>query len=148
MKTLKKTINIEAPKEKVWEVLTKDAYTREWYAAFSEGAHAVTDWKINSKVIFKDPSGNGLIGKIVSNKPNELLSVEYTGSLIKNKEEYEHPDAVAVKGGHETYTLSEQGNNTRLSIASDMTEEFVDSMSAAWDEALDKLKALAETLKN
>lgn len=146
MKTLKKTIDILAPKEKVWDVLTEDKYTRDWYNAFCEGAHAITDWKLNSKVIFKDPSGNGLIGKIIENQPNALLAVEYTGTLIKGKEDYEHPDAVAVKGGHESYTLSGTENSTRLSISTDLAEEFVDSMATAWDKALVRLKTIAETI--
>lgn len=148
MKTLKKAIDINASKESVWKILTEDKYTRDWYAAFGEGAHAVTSWELDSKVIFKDASDNGLIGKIVGNKPNELLDIEYTGTLVKGKEEYENPDTVAIKGGHETYLLSKKGNSTNLSILTDMSEEFVDSMSTAWDKALVKLKTLAETIKN
>ena len=34
MKTIKKSIEIKASKEKVWEVLTEDKYTRIWYADF------------------------------------------------------------------------------------------------------------------
>lgn len=49
MKTLEKTIDIHAPKEKVWDVLTEDKYTPEWYVAFSEGAHAIADWKLNRR---------------------------------------------------------------------------------------------------
>jgi uncharacterized protein YndB with AHSA1/START domain len=146
MKTIKKTVDISASKENVWKVLTEDQYNRKWYAEFMEGTHAVTDWKENSKVIFKDDKGSGLIGKIISSKPNEFLSIEYTGMLLNNKEDYESAEAKSSKGGRETYALSEKGNLTHLAISGDMAEEFFNSMSEAWDKALDKLKLTAENL--
>ena len=38
-------ISINAPREKVWEVLWNDTTYPAWTAVFSEGSHAVTDWK-------------------------------------------------------------------------------------------------------
>lgn len=148
MKTIKKVIDIQASKEIVWKVLTEDHYVRQWYAAFSESARAETDWKIGSKVLFIDDSGMGLIGKVVQNKLNELLSVEYTGMVLKGKEDYEHTDAVAVKGGHETYALLQKGNDTELTISGDMSDGLYNAMSSLWDDALLKLKSVAEHLKN
>jgi len=40
---IKKSIEINAPKEKVWDVLLSDSYTGIWYLAFGEGVHAETD---------------------------------------------------------------------------------------------------------
>lgn len=101
MKTIKKTIDIHASKKNVWKVLTEDRYNRIWFAEFMEGTHAVTDWKVNSKVVFKDERGRGLIGKIAANKPQELLSIEYTGILLNHKEDYESADALATKKKYE-----------------------------------------------
>jgi uncharacterized protein YndB with AHSA1/START domain len=148
MKTIKKTIDINTSKENVWKVLTEDRYNRIWFAEFMEGTHAVTDWKVNSTVIFKDAGGNGLIGKIAASKPQELLSIEYTGMLLNNKEDYESADALAAKGGREIYELSGKGNVTHLSVLGDMPEELFNTMSNAWEKALDKLKTTAENIKN
>lgn len=52
MRTIEKSIKINAPKEKVWEVLVNNDLNQTWYAVFSEGTFAETDWKIGSKVIF------------------------------------------------------------------------------------------------
>ncbi len=147
MKKIKKAIDIHAPKENVWQVLTEDRYNRSWYNTFSEGTKAETDWQLGSKVLFSDDSGNGIIGKIVTNKPAEFLSIEYTGMILNGKENYEHKDAKAVMGAHETYMISENGPVTRLSIACDMNEEWLDSMSAAWDKALLKVKVMAENIQ-
>jgi uncharacterized protein YndB with AHSA1/START domain len=144
MQTIKKTIDIQAPKEKVWHVLLDDKFSRIWYAAFSEGTYAETDWKTGSKVVFKDNSNSGLVGRVIANQPNEVLTVEYTGVLTNGVEDYESEQAKAMKGSQEKYRLTEKSGLTHLSIESDMDDEYFDSMSAAWDKALQKVQALAE----
>jgi hypothetical protein len=61
-------------------------------------------------------------------------------------EDYESSQATAVKGGRETYILTERNGITNLSIESDMGEEYFDMMSALWDKALEKIKKLAEEM--
>jgi uncharacterized protein YndB with AHSA1/START domain len=89
MKTIKKTIGVHAPKAKVWDVLLQDQFTRIWYAEFSPGAYAETDWQLGSKAVFSDDSQDGLVGKIVANQPCELVSIAYEGLLLNGKEDYE-----------------------------------------------------------
>jgi hypothetical protein len=143
-KTIKKSIAVNAPKQKVWEVLLNDETTRIWYAEFSAGSHAETDWKIGSKALFTDNSGDGLLGKIVENKNAEILSIEYLGAVVKGQEDYDSDMAKAVKGGMEIYKLTEINGVTELTISCDMDENWFDTMSLAWDRALQKIKALSE----
>ncbi|MBC7888409.1 MAG: SRPBCC domain-containing protein [Ferruginibacter sp.] len=144
-KTIKKSIEINAPKEKVWEVLLDDKFTRIWYAEFSEGSHAETDWKIGSKALFTDNSKTGIVGKIIENKPSELISIGYEGIVgADGIEDYESDKAMEVKGSYETYTLSQNDEGkTLLSISCDMAENYFDTMSLAWDKALLKIKTLS-----
>lgn len=144
MKTIKKSIEVNASKEKVWQVLIDGRYTKIWYAEFHEGSQAVTDWKLGSKAIFKDNDGNGIIGTIVKNNPTEILSIEYSGMLIKNVEDYESDMAKEMKGVQETYILSEREGVTTLNIECGMTDEMYEMMNGLWDKALVKLKELAE----
>src|SRR5688572_25923110 len=97
--TIRKSIEVNAPKEIVWEVLLDDKFTRTWYAEFSEGSHAETDWKVGSKAIFTDNSGCGLVGTIINNQPYEFLQVQYTGYMDNGVEDYASEIAQAVKGG-------------------------------------------------
>lgn len=145
-RTIRKSIEISAPPEIVWDVLFEDNFTRQWYAEFSEGCYADTDWKLGSKAIFSDHSRSGLIGRIVVNEPFEVLTIMYTGFLQNGVEDYEGEIALDIKGGLESYRLLPDGNNTLLSIEADMGEEFFDSMSEAWDRALEKIKKLARQL--
>jgi hypothetical protein len=143
--TIRKSIEVNAPKEIVWEVLLDDKFTRIWYAEFSEGSHAETDWKVGSKAVFTDNSGCGLIATVVENNPFEFLQVQYTGYMNNGVEDYDSNIAKEVKGGLETYSLSEKDGVTNLSIECGMSEQMFETMSLAWDKALQKLKKLSES---
>ena len=143
--TISKTIGINAPKEIVWKVLTEDKFTSSWYSEFSPGTHADTDWKVGSKAIFTDNTHSGLIGKVIANNPYEHLSVEYQGILVDGVEDYTGMGATFVKGGLETYRLSEKNGSTILSIQCDMGEDLFHSMSEAWNRGLQQIKRLSES---
>ncbi|MEX0968196.1 MAG: hypothetical protein WD077_13225 [Bacteroidia bacterium] len=49
LQTIRKSIGINAPKEKVWNVLLQDETYRIWTSAFEPTSYAVTDWKEGSK---------------------------------------------------------------------------------------------------
>lgn len=144
MKTIKKSIEIEAPKEKVWDVMLNDKFTKIWYSEFKEGSRAETDWKVGSKAVFTDGSGNGIIGKIIENKTNESISIEYEGMIMKGKEDFDSKEAKEMRGSHETYMLSDNNGDTRVSVESDMTDEYYETMSSKWEKALQKVKELSE----
>jgi len=144
IQTLKKSIGINAPKEKVWAILLQDNYTRIWYAEFSEGTHAETDWQLGSKAIFMDSNKDGLVGTVVVNRPNEVISIKYDGFISGGKEDYESEGAQAMKGTRETYRLTENNGITQLAIELDTAEEYFLYMSSAWNKALEKIKELAE----
>ena len=145
MKTIKKIITIAAPKEKVWNVLVEDELNRLWFAEFSEGSHAITDWIEGHKVIFADNSKRGIIGKIVEKHPYEMLSIAYDGLYDDGVEDFDSAEAQKVKGCFEKYFLNEENGSTTLSIESDMGEEHYDMMVASWDKALEKIETLSLT---
>ncbi|MBC8034290.1 MAG: SRPBCC domain-containing protein [Chitinophagaceae bacterium] len=143
-KLIQKSISIDAPAEVVWNVLQEDSLTRQWYAEFSPGTYAETDWKVGSKAIFVDHTKNGLISKVVESDPHRKLALEYTGVVTDGKEDYEGELASGMKGGMESYYLTEANGGTALQVTCDMGEEMYESMSQAWDKAMDKIKALSE----
>ncbi|HMI07709.1 MAG TPA: SRPBCC domain-containing protein [Flavobacterium sp.] len=143
MKTIKKTIKIEAPKEKVWNVLLEDDYNRIWMAEFMEGSHAKTDWIVGHKVRFLDNKNNGIVGKIAAKQPYDLIEIVYDGEVKNGEDDFESDSAKAMKGAKENYYLSEDNGTTTLSVESDMDERHFDMMSAAWDKALEKIDELA-----
>lgn len=145
MQTIKREIDINASKEKVWNVLLDDTFTRAWYKEFSEGTHVETDWEVGSKAVFTDNTGDGLISSVIANKPAELLSMQFEGMVKNGVEDYESAGAKALKGGFETYRLSERNGVTHLAITSDTGADYFEFMAAAWDKALQKIKELSES---
>ncbi|MFP5222125.1 MAG: SRPBCC family protein [Acidobacteriota bacterium] len=141
---LTKSIEIHAPRARVWNVLLQDEFTRIWYAEFGEGSQAETDWKAGSTIHFKDKSGNGLVSKVLDNREFEVISIEHQAVIINGREDFESDDAKKWKGCRETYTLSEERGVTTLHIEQEMPEEYLESFPALWDNALAKIKELAE----
>ena len=76
-------IDIDAPREKVWNTLWNKETYPEWTAAFAEGSRAETDWQKGSKVMFLDAKNSGMVSVIAENKPNEFMSIKHLG-IIKN----------------------------------------------------------------
>ena len=146
LQTIKKSIGINAPKEKVWTVLVQEPYNLDWYDEFSPGTRAESDWKPDSRVLFKDSKGNGMVAWIESFIPHSLLTLRYEGGINEGVEDYTSEMAKDMKGGHEIYRLSGENGQTLLSIESDMMEEYFEMMSKAWDLALEKIKAMSEKI--
>ena len=144
VRTIQQSIEIAAPRERVWDVLLQDQTYREWTAEFMAGSYAETDWRTGSKAVFRDPTGNGMIGRIAVSERPERLVIDYNGLLVAGREDYDSPEAVEIKGAQESYHLSEQGGRTLLAIESGMFEAYYEEMSEAWVRALNKVKALAE----
>lgn len=145
-KTIEKAIEIAASRDVVWEILTDDRYTSSWYGEFSLGARPETTWEEGSKVLFTDLSGGGLVGEILVNEPLSMLSVEYQGIVFGGEEDYTSEDAMSVKGGEETYLLTDKEGQMELCVKADILPEYFDSMSSAWERALQKIKMLAEEI--
>ena len=143
MKTIQKTKMINAPKDKVWNVLLEDTYNRIWMSEFMEGSHAQTDWIVGHKVRFLDNDNNGLLGRIVTKQPYDAIEVEYEGAVANGEDDLDSEMAQAMKGARENYYLSEENGVTTLKIESEMGDDYFDMMSAAWDKALEKIEELS-----
>ncbi|SMC76101.1 SRPBCC family protein [Pedobacter nyackensis] len=144
MEKLQFNIDIDAPREKVWETLWNDKTYRQWTSAFSENSSAETDWKKGSKILFLDGTGQGMVSKVAESVPNEFMSIEHLGMLKDGVEDLDSDEVKAWAGAHENYTLKDANGTTQLLIESDITEEYKEMMANMWPKALNKLKELAE----
>jgi len=144
MEKLNFSININAPREKVWGVLFDDKTYRIWAAEFMPGSYAETDWKTGSKTLFLASEGNGMISRIAESRANEYLSIEHLGMVKDGKEDLESDEVKGWAGAHENYTLTGNGSNTELKIDMDADQQWKDYFLQTWPKALDKVKELAE----
>ena len=133
-------ISIDAPREKVWDILWSDATYPEWTSVFSEGSRAQTDWKQGSKVLFLDGKGSGMVSVIEVKKAPEFLSFRHLGEVHNGVENLD----TTWSGAHENYALKNVDGKTDLSVEIDLTDEFKDYFLETFPKALDKVKAIAE----
>ena len=138
-------ITIDAPKEKVWKTLFDIESYRQWTKPFSESSDVQTDnWKKDSKVLFTDGSGNGMVARVEENIPNKYMSFQHLGEFKDGMEDTTSEKVKTWAGAHENYTLKDNGGKTELVIDIDLNEEWVDMFDQMWPKALDKVKELAE----
>ncbi len=137
-------ISINAPREKVWNILWGDDTYSQWTLAFCENSTAKTDWKTGSKVLFLDGGNNGLSSIIADQKANEFISFKHMGKVKSGNEDFDSIPAKEFAGALENYTLKEVNGKTDLIIEMDISGQYKDYFSTTWPKALEKVKALAE----
>lgn len=142
-------ININAPREKVWDVLFGEETYPIWTTAFSEGSKVETDWQKGSKALFLDAHNRGMVSKIAENVPNEFMSIEHLGMYANGVEDYESEEVKSWAGAKENYTLTDVNGKTLLHVFMEMDEseknkQMIDMFAEMWPKALDKVKELAE----
>ena len=147
MEKMEFNIDINAPKEKVWNTLWRDDTYREWTSAFAEGSRADTDWQQGSKVLFLDEKNSGMVSTIVENKPNEFMSIKHLGIVKDGVEDIDSAESKEWSGALENYTLKSVEGKTHLDIemsATGIPEDMINYFQNTWPKALDKLKEIAE----
>ncbi len=137
-------VTINAPKEKVWDVLWSNKTYEKWTSAFGEGSKVKTDWKKGSKAVFLNAKNEGMVSTIADNKPNEFMSIKHLGAVKNGVEDYESPQTRQWAGALENYTLKTVNGKTELAIDMDVTDEYKDFFEKVWPQALSKVKELAE----
>jgi hypothetical protein len=138
MKKLEFSIEINAPREKVWHILWDDKTYREWTAVFAPGSHARSDWKEGSKIFFLDGKGNGMISLIEKKIGNTEMVFKH---LEEVKDGKEHP---MQEPGHESYFLAETASGTNLKVELEVPAEYEKYLSDSFPKALQKVKEIAE----
>jgi uncharacterized protein YndB with AHSA1/START domain len=145
MEKINFSININAPRERVWDVLLGKETYPEWTSVFAPGSEAETDWKEGSRALFTDGKGNGMISRIAKNIPNEFISIEHLGMIENGVEDLTSDKVKAWAGAHENYTLKESGGGSELVVDMDTDKEYKDYFTKTWPMALDKVKTIAES---
>lgn len=144
MEKLQFKIQINAPREKVWKVMLDDETYRKWTEPFFPGSYAETDWQKGSKAKFLSPGGDGMVSRIAENIPNEFLSIEHLGMIIKGVEDTTSDEVKAWAGAMENYTLKDIDGGTEVIVDMDSDENYSKMFSETWPKALLKVKELSE----
>ncbi len=137
---------INAPRERVWEVLWGEHTYPQWTSAFAEGSRVETNWEKGGKAIFLNAKNEGMISQIAEKKEPEKMVFKHLGMLDENgKEDYESEKVKAWKGAEEIYLLEDENNQTRLTVEMDIAPEYESHFDEIWPKVFKSLKSLAET---
>ncbi len=149
MEKLHTEIFINAPREKVWNIMLSDKTYREWTKAFHEGSYFKGNWEEKgSKMLFIGPDEQGgemgMVSRIAETKKPEFVSVEHLGIYKNGVEDTTSEFAKKWSPAFENYTLKEKDGGTELHIDMDIDKENKEMFGKMWEEALKLLKNLAE----
>lgn len=147
MKRLTFSIDIKAPKEKVWYSLWDDENYETWTKVFSEGSTATSDWKEGSKIYFHDGNGNGMISEIAMVKPFETMLFKHNGEIKDYQEKPATSETESWAGSEEGYELSETNGVTTVKAYVDVLPDHESYFSDKFPKALEKIKEIAESDK-
>lgn len=142
------SIQINAPREKVWHAMLDDTTYREWTKPFSPGSYYEGTWETGSEIKFLGPGEDGSVGgmysRIKENRMYEFVSIEHLG-MIQNGVIDTTSEAVKKwTPAFENYTLTEVDGGTKLDIDIDTNAEYKEMFEGMWPKALDILKEIAE----
>jgi uncharacterized protein YndB with AHSA1/START domain len=134
----KTSISIDAPREKVWEALTKPELIKQYLF----GTEVATDWQVGSPITYKGTwEGKPYEDKgvVLVNEPGKLLVSTFWSSLSGVPDLPENYQTVR-------YELSSENDGTRLTLTQDNndSEEGARHSEQNWNMVLEGLKKLLE----
>ncbi len=134
----KTSININAPREKVWEALTNPQLIKQYLF----GTEVTTDWQVGSPITYKGTwEGKAYEDKgvVLENEPGKLLVSTFWSSLSGVPDLPENYQTVR-------YELSSENGGTRLILTQDNndSEESAQHSEQNWNMVLEGLKKLLE----
>lgn len=145
MNEVRFSIEINAPKEKVWSTLWQDETFRQWASIIDPGTYMKGELKEGSKVQFiSSENGYGVTSLVAQLKPNEYLLLKHQADT---KDVGEGSREAQWSGGEESYLLEQEGKITTLTITFGVPAELEEYFQENYPKALGKVKELAEKIR-
>jgi uncharacterized protein YndB with AHSA1/START domain len=143
MKTMRFSIIINAPRDKVWDTMFSKETYEIWSKAFNKDSHFEGGWDRGSTIRFfgTDEYGyqGGMVSEVEESKKPEFLSLKHVAEIINGTEKKGE-----WSGAHENYTFLEVQDGTELVVNADAEEKFESFFNDVWPQALSTLKELSE----
>ena len=148
METIRFAIQINAPVQKVWQVMLDHPTYEEWAGEFNAGSTYVGNWDKGSAIRFialnDEGKEEGMLSRIKENKGSQYISIEHYGVILNGIEDTSSEEVRNWAPSLENYTFSEQDGKTNLAVDMEVTEEYKSMFEEMWPRALNKLKEICE----
>ncbi|PTT71598.1 MULTISPECIES: SRPBCC family protein [unclassified Chryseobacterium] len=147
METLSYEIIINAPKEKVWDVLWNENTYSEWTKFFNpkSASFMKSDWKVNGKTYFTNAEGAGMVSTIDSlEKPDQIVFKHLGMRDEAGNEDTESMEVKQWSGCFEKYFLIDFDGKTKLHAEVQTEKDWEEHMNTGFTKGLQIVKELAE----
>ncbi|BFO68549.1 SRPBCC domain-containing protein [Chryseobacterium sp. KCF3-3] len=145
METLSYETVIDAPLQKVWDILWNPETYSEWTKYFGAGSIMKSDWKVGGKTYFLNAHGEGMVSTIDSlDEPNQIV-FKHLGMMDKEgNEDTQSKEVMEWNGSFEKYFLIDFGGKTKLHAEVQVEKQWQDHMNTGFTKGLMVVKSLAE----
>ena len=135
------SIEIKAPRERVWDTLWEDKTFRDWANSIDEGMYLVGELKEGNEVQFSSVSGYGVTSLVKKLVRNEFVSFRHMADTMDSGEREREKEWT---GGEESYSLAENDSVTTLTVAMDVPPGQEETFKVRFNKGLEMVKILAE----
>ncbi|WP_027388218.1 SRPBCC family protein [Chryseobacterium gregarium] len=145
METLSYEKVINAPKQKVWDVLWNPETYARWTQFFGQGSVMKSDWQVGGKTYFVNAEGAGMVSTIDSLEEPDQIIFKHLGTVDKDgNEDTRSKEVMEWSGFFEKYILIDFDGQTKLHIEVQVEKDWHDDMDAGFIQGVEKIKNLAE----
>lgn len=145
METLSYEKVINAPRQKIWDVLWNPETYGEWTQFFSPGSVMKSDWQVGGKTYFLNAEGKGLISTIDSLEQPDQVIFKHLGTVDKEgNEDTRSKEVMEWSGFFEKYILIDFDGRTKLHIEIQTEKDWHAYMDEGFTKGLEIIKNLAE----
>jgi uncharacterized protein YndB with AHSA1/START domain len=136
-----KSIRIDAPSSKVWEILTVHDLMKEWMAEPEMELDIFTNWEVGSPMVVKGFHHVKFEnrGTVLAFDPNKLLSYSYLSSISKLPNRPENYTVIEFKLAH-----VENGVTLAITLSNFPTEAILKHVDFYWAGTMEVIKKVAE----
>src|SRR4030095_2037756 len=113
MQVLKRSLEIDAPPNEVWRVLTTPELVREWAAAYLDGISIRTSWREGEPVTWKAPDG--------ATTASGTVSAVHPGKLLRFESPADAEDRSWARA--DVFEIQSLNHKTRLDVTTGPLEE-------------------------
>lgn len=147
MQKMKFSVEIKAPREKVWDTLWQDTTFRDWSSIIDPGTYMEGKLQEGNEVNFignSDGGANfGVTSRVEKLIPNKFILFSRIADIKVDKDGSIEKRDTQWTGGVESYELEESNGKVTLSVTQDVPDELVEYFETKYPKALERVKILA-----
>lgn len=144
MNEMKFQIEINAPKQRVWDTLWQDETFRQWAGLIDPGTYMTGELKEGGEVQFiSAENGYGVTSLVEKLIPGEYLLFRHQADTQNSGEQQREKEWT---GGKESYELVESSGVTTLIATFDVPPELEEYFKDNYPNALSCVKSLSEAV--